>query len=197
MRTQQDSEGTVLSYATKSQPDELVIKTHPSVRVILKGSTQGDETDWDLNDGDWHFLWIERESSTGHLTIREGARAIGPLTSPQTDRGRYLVVGQRQQFLKQFIEAKDEMDCIGLHTGSIFHLSDDTIDLHQSASIIASDACSGILLLSLLMWSIKTTYLNYLQKGVYFCGRFDLISNFPCHYGQSFTFFKQRRKRDR
>ena len=67
MRTQQDSEGTAVSYATQSQPNELVIKTHPSVRVILKGSPQGDETDWDLNDGNWHFLWIEWESTTGHL----------------------------------------------------------------------------------------------------------------------------------
>ena len=172
MRTQQDSEGTAVSYATQSQPDELVIKTHPTVRVILKGSPQGDETDWDLNDGNWHFLWIQWESSTGHLTIQEGARTIGPLNSTQRslDGGGYLVLGQRQQTQKKFIEAKAfvgeishvniwsvkrtdfeviRKDCIGLHTGSVFHLSDDTIDLHQSASIIASDACSGTLLVSI------------------------------------------------
>lgn len=178
MRTKQDGEGTALSYATQSQPSELVIKTHPSVRVILKGSPQGVETDWDLNDGNWHFLWIEWESSTGHLTIKEGARTIGPLTSTKTslEGGGYLVLGQRQQSQKKFIEAKAfvgeishvniwsekrtdfdviRKDCIGLHTGSIFHLSDDTIDLHQSASIIASDACSGILLLSLFCCLLK------------------------------------------
>ena len=181
MRTQQDSEGTALSYATQSQPDELVIKTHPSLRVIFKGSPQGNEMDWDLNDGNWHFLWIEWESSSGHLTIREGARTIGPLTSTKTslEGGGYLVLGQRQQSQKQFIEAKAfvgeishvniwsekrtdfdviRKDCIGLHSGNIFHLSDDTIDRHQSASIIASDACSGILLLSSLLLSIKAPY---------------------------------------
>ena len=169
MRTQQDSEGTVLSYATQNQPDELVIKTHPSVRVILKGSSQGSETDLNLNDGNWHFLWIEWESSTGHLTIREGTNTIGPLTYTRTslEGGGYLVLGQRQQSQKQFIEAKAfvgeishvniwnekrtdfdviRKDCIGLHTGSIFHLSDDTIDSHQSASIIAADTCPGMLL---------------------------------------------------
>ena len=175
MRTKQDSEGTALSYATPSQPNELVIKTHPSVRVIIKGSPQGDETDWNLNDGNWHFVWIEWESSTGHLTIREGARTIGPLTTTKTslEGGGYLVLGQRQQAQKKFIESKAfvgeishvniwsvkrtdfevmRKDCIGLHTGSVFHLSDDTIaDLHQSASIIASDACSGTLLVCILM----------------------------------------------
>ena len=167
MRTQQDSEGTVLSYATQSQPDELVIKTHPRLRVILKGSPQGNEMDWDLNDGNWHFLWVEWESSTGHLTIREGARTIGPLTSTQTslNGGGYLVLGQRQQSQKQFIAAKAfvgeishvniwsekrtdfaviQKDCVGLPTGDIFHLQDNTIGSHQSASIIATDICPGV-----------------------------------------------------
>ncbi|KAL9984499.1 hypothetical protein ACROYT_G006799 [Oculina patagonica] len=170
MRTQQGSKGTALSYATESQPDELVIKTHPSVGVILKGSPQGDERDLNLNlnDGNWHFLWIEWDS-TGHLTIREGDSTVS-LTSNlklQTplEGGGYLVLGQRQQSQKQFIAAEAfvgqishlniwkerktradfEMirkDCIGLNTGDIFHLSDDTIDSHQSASIIAADMCS-------------------------------------------------------
>ena len=120
--------------------------------------------------------------------IREGARTIGPLISAQTSLqgGGYLVLGQRQQSQKQFIEAKAfvgeishvniwsekrtdfdviRKDCVGLPvTGNVFHLSDDTIDLHQSASIIASDACSGILLLSLLLLSIKTPYLFTFRK---------------------------------
>ena len=169
MKTKQDSEGTALSYATQSQPNELVIKTHPDVRVILKGSPLGDETDWDLNDGNWHFFWIEWESTTGHLTIREGTRTIGPLTSVQSSLqgGGYLVLGQQQLSPKQFIEEKAfvgeishvniwsenrtdfdvrRRDCVGLCIGNIFHLSDDSIDSHQSASIIASDACTGILL---------------------------------------------------
>ncbi|XP_078359510.1 uncharacterized protein LOC144643983 [Oculina patagonica] len=165
MRTLQGSEGTALSYATESQPDELVIKTHPRVGVILKGSPQGSEEDWDLNDGKWHFLWIERDS-TG-LTIREGDNTVS-LTSIQTslEGGGYLVLGQRQQSQKKFIEAKAfvgeishlniwnerrtrkdfeviRKDCIGLNIGNIFHLSDGTIDSHQSASIIAADMCSN------------------------------------------------------
>lgn len=169
MRTGQDGEGTALSYATPSHPDELVIETNPSVKVTLKGTLQGDVTDLHLHDGNWHFLWIEWESSTGHLTIREGARTIGPLTSSQTslEGGGYLVLGRRQRSQKQLIDAKSfvgeishvniwnekradfdliRRDCIGLHIGNIFHLSDDSIDSHQSASLIASDACSGILL---------------------------------------------------
>lgn len=180
MRTQQDSEGTALSYATQSQANEIVIKTHPRVRVILKGSSQGDERDLALNDGNWHFLWITWESSTGHLYIREGETTIGPLTYTQTslEGGGYLVLGQRQQSQKQFIEAKafvgeishvniwsekrtdfDVMrkDCIGLHAGTIFHLSDDTIDSHQSASIIAADTCPGVLS-SLLTLSINSSH---------------------------------------
>ena len=169
MRTQQDSEGIALSYATQSQPDKMVIKTHPSVRVILKGSSQGNERDLDLNDGNWHFLWIEWDLSSGQLIIREGGNTIGPLTYTQTslEGGGYLALGQRQQSQKQFIEAKAfvgeishvniwnekrtdfdtiRKDCVGLHTGNIFHLSDNTIDSHQSASIIAADTCPGVLL---------------------------------------------------
>ncbi|KAL9983773.1 hypothetical protein ACROYT_G005997 [Oculina patagonica] len=164
MRTQQDSEGTALSYATQSQADELVIKTHPSVRVILKGSSHGSERDLDLNDGNWHFLWITWESSTGHLIIREGARTIGPLayTKSSLEGGGYLVLGQRQLSQKKFIPAKafvgeishvniwnakrtdfEKMrkDCVGLYSGNIFDLSDNTIDTHQSASIIEADMC--------------------------------------------------------
>ncbi len=171
MRTLQGSEGTVLSYATESQPDELVIKTHPNVGVILKGSPQGSEEDWDLNDGKWHFLWIERDS-TG-LTIREGDNTVS-LTSIQTslEGGGYLVLGQRQQSQKKFIEAKAfvgeishvniwnekrtdfeviRKDCIGLNIGNTFHLSEDTINSHQSASIIAADMCSSKLLLVALI----------------------------------------------
>ncbi len=170
MRTQQDGEGTALSYATQSQADELVVKTHPHVRVILKGSSQGDFRDFDLNDGNWHFLWIEWESSTNHLTIREGDRTYSLLASidDQTplDGGGYLAIGQRQQSQKQFIEREAfvgeishvniwnekrtdfdviRKDCFGLKRGTIFHLSDDTIDTHQSASIIAADTCPGVL----------------------------------------------------
>ena len=131
------------------------------------------------------------------MTIQEGARTIGPLTSTQTslDGGGYLVLGQRQQTQKKFIEAKVfvgeishvniwsvkrtdfeviRKDCIGLHTGSVFHLSDDTIDLHQSASIIASDACSGILLVSLFLLPVVKLHTYVSLKGVYFCGRFNL-----------------------
>ncbi|KAL9983760.1 hypothetical protein ACROYT_G005982 [Oculina patagonica] len=164
MRTQQDGEGTVLSYATKIQADEIVIKTHPKIRVILKGSFKGDEVDLKLNDGNWHFLWITWESSTGHLSIREGARTIGPLAYTKTllEGGGYLVLGQRQQSQKKFIAAKafvgeishvniwnekrtdfDKIrkDCIGLNSGNVFELSDNTIDTHKSASIIEADMC--------------------------------------------------------
>ncbi|KAL9981036.1 hypothetical protein ACROYT_G009692, partial [Oculina patagonica] len=164
MKTQQTSEGTALSYATQSQAEELVITTHPRVSVILKGSSQGTGGSWNLNDGNWHFLWIEWQSSNGHLTIREGTRTIGPLTYTRSSLagGGYLVLGQRQQPQKQFVAAKAfvgeishvniwsekrtdfdviRKDCIGLHTGTVFHLSDDTIDTRQSASIIAADTC--------------------------------------------------------
>lgn len=164
MRTQQDSEGTLLSYATENQANEIVIKTHPKMRVILKGSFKGDEVDLKLNDGNWHFLWIEWESSTGHLYIREGARTIGPLAYTKTslEGGGYLVLGQRQQSQKKFIAAKafvgeishvniwnekrtdfDKIrkDCIGLNSGNVFDLSDDSVDTHQSASIIEADMC--------------------------------------------------------
>ena len=166
MWTQQNSEGTVLSYATQSQPNELVIKTHPIMKVILKGSSQGDGVNLNLNDGDWHFLWIEWESSTGHLIIREGKRTIGPLaytTSPLEEDG-YLVLGRRQHSPEKFLAEKafvgeishvniwnkkrtdfDKIrkDCIALKSGNIFHLSYDTIDSHQSASISAADICPG------------------------------------------------------
>ncbi len=166
MKTQQTSEGTALSYATQSQAEELVITTHPRVSVILKGSSQGTGGSWNLNDGNWHFLWIEWQSSNGHLTIREGTRTIGPLTYTRSAlaAGGYLVLGQRQQSQKQFVAAKAfvgeishvniwsekrtdfnviRKDCIGLHTGTVFHLSDDTIETRQSASIIAADTCPG------------------------------------------------------
>ncbi|KAJ7336627.1 Neuronal pentraxin-1 [Desmophyllum pertusum] len=169
MKTQQSSEGTILSYATQSQPDELVITTHPTLRVILKGSSQDHSENFNLNDGNWHFLWIEWESSNGHLSIREGQRTIGPLAYTQTllEEDGYFVLGQRQQSQKHFIEAKAfvgeishvniwnekrtdfeviRKDCIGLHTGSIFHMSDDRIDTHHSASIIAADMCLSKLL---------------------------------------------------
>lgn len=166
MRTQQDSEGTLLSYATQVQANELVIKTHPKLRVILKNSFKGNEVELKLNDGYWHFVWIEWVSSTGHLYIREGARVIGPLayTKRSIEGGGYLVLGQRQQSQKKFIAAKafvgeishvniwnekrtdfDEIrkDCIGLNSGNVFDLSDDTIDTHQSASIIEADTCAS------------------------------------------------------
>ena len=171
MRTQQSSEGTILSYATPSQSDELVITTHPRLKVILKGSSQDHAERFNLNDGNWHFLWIEWESSTGQLSMLEGQRTVGPLTYTRSALvgGGYLVLGQRQQSQKQFNGAKAfvgeishvniwnkklertdfdavRKDCIGLRSGDIFHLSDDTIDTHQSASIIAADTCPSKLL---------------------------------------------------
>ncbi|KAJ7336633.1 Domain abundant in complement control protein, SUSHI repeat, short complement-like repeat (SCR) [Desmophyllum pertusum] len=102
MRTQQGSDGTMLSYATHSQPDELVITTHPTLRVILKGSSQDHAEQFNLNDGNWHFLWIEWDSSTGELSILEGQRTVGPLTYTRSALvgGGYLVLGQRQQSSK-------------------------------------------------------------------------------------------------
>ncbi len=223
MKTQQESEGTALSYATQSQADELVITTHPSVRVILKGSQQGNGGSWNLNDGNWHFLWIEWQSSNGHLTIREGTRTIGPLTYTQSslEGGGYLVLGQRQQPQKQFVAAKAfvgeishvniwsekrtdfdviRKDCIGLHTGTVFHLSDDTIDTRQSASIIAADTCPGVLS-SLLMFYFIIVGVRKIERSFYNCRTFktrwkvklmDFLFS-SCHFRKSSTFSNQRR----
>lgn len=175
MRTQQESEGTVLSYATQNQPEELVIQTHHSVGVILKGSSQ--ESYLRLNDGNWHFLWIEWESSTGLVVVREGNLTIRfNYPKEKLEGGGYLVLGQRQKSQKVFFEAKAfvgeishvniwdvkktdldfaaiRIDCIGLYSGSIFHLSDDSIDTRHSASIIEADMCPGVIF-SLLTWFI-------------------------------------------
>ena len=169
MRTQQESEGTILSYATKSQADELVITTHPRLRVILKGGTEGSDANLYLNDGNWHFLWITWESSTGNLHITKGATTYmyDDLFKTALEGGGYLVLGQRQQSQKEFIEAKafvgeiahvniwDEIredlnviraDYVGLHVGNIFSLPVDRIETRHSASIIAPGMCTSALL---------------------------------------------------
>ena len=161
MRTQQDSEGTVLSYATENEPEGLVITTHPTLTVIRNGILLINETSVTLNDGNWHFLSVTWSSLSGIFAVR-GREKTYIWTARRHIRtplqgGGYLVLGKRRTTLK-----KEEADEAGafvgeisnlniwdrsksidrniwqdLPSGNLLHLSDATIVRDHSASIIA------------------------------------------------------------
>lgn len=160
MRTQQQSEGTALSYATATQPKGLVITTHPRLTVILNGYPFNPDELVTLNDGNWHFLSITWSANNGIFAVR-GREKTYIWTTRHTPTslqgGGYLVLGKRQIAQKQIDEAGAFVgeisnlniwdtsksidrniwqDFTGLDSGNLLYLSDATIVRNHSASII-------------------------------------------------------------
>ena len=68
MKTEQDGAGTLLSYATKIQSEEFVIRTHPRIKLTCKGSSSS-ELSATLKDGRWYFVSIQWKSSNGKWKV--------------------------------------------------------------------------------------------------------------------------------
>ena len=162
MRTQQEGEGTVLSYANETQPEGLVITTHPRLTVKLNGYPHNPDNPVTLNDGNWHFLSVSWSALSGIFVVRGREK-----THIWTERhhlrtplqgGGYLVLGKRQTTLKKTdeagafvgeisnlniwdrskpIDSNIWQDFTGSASGNLLHLSDATIVRDHSASIIA------------------------------------------------------------
>lgn len=172
MRTQQESEGTILSYATEIQPKGLVITTHPRLTVILNGYSHNTDNKVTLNDGNWHFLSITWSANRGIFAVR-GREKTYIWTARRHIRkpiqgGGYLVLGKRQIAQKEideagafvgeisnlniwdtskYIDRNIWQDFTGLDSGNLLYLSDATIVKSHSASIIAQGMFVQLVLL--------------------------------------------------
>ena len=109
MRTQQQSEGTVLSYATENQPKGLVITTHPRLTVILNVYRHYTSKTVTLNDGNWHFLSVTWSARTGIFAVRGREETYIWTTRRHSKKllqgGGYLVLGKCQIAQKEIDEA--------------------------------------------------------------------------------------------
>lgn len=148
MRTDQTSAGTLLSYATDIRSNEMVIRSHPNFRLTFKNSTS-DEFSTALNDGRWHFVCIQWESSTGQWSLfidnpSEASETFSLGQHNTLEEKGYLVLGRQQEPKKYLIDAEAflgeiayfnvwtskitdindvKTNCDGFHGGDLVHWS--------------------------------------------------------------------------
>ena len=168
MKTEQDGTGTLLSYATKIQSEELVIRTHPRIKLTFKGSSTS-ELSATLNDGRWHFVCIQWQSSNGKLRVFVDKISQSTITTTlgrgrKLERRGYLVLGRKQKPRENLLEKeafvgeiayfnlwsseisfldKVKKDCEGIYEGNVIRWSVTTangiIDTHHTAAVIKAD----------------------------------------------------------
>ena len=168
VKTEQEGAGTLLSYATESQPNELVIRTHPSFRLTFKASIS-DDIQTNLNDGAWHFVCIQWKSLTGQWSLfvdnlSQSAATFSLGRGATLEENGYLVLGKTQQSQGNLIDVyafvgsvahlniwdsqidfvqQVKTDCLGRYEGNVSRWSLETIDTHHSASLMKADVCVG------------------------------------------------------
>lgn len=152
MRTEQTSAGTLLSYATDIRANELVIRSHPNFRLTFKDSTS-DEFSKTLNDGRWHFVCIQWESSTGQWSLfidnpSEASETFSLGQGNTLQKEGYLVLGRQQEPKTNLIDAEafvGEIAYFNVWTSKITNIND------------VKTNCDGFHGGDLVHWSVGST----------------------------------------